>query len=166
MKERIENIEKRLDRVERMIEKIIALPQLTNLAGKDIALQLQRTNLSIDSLRAELRHSTNPDITKILQENLARCESLVSPALPLEPRDDERSIKGEANITQNDLKSKQENKSVRINLLFRPNTKKNIEKLALVNQTSINDFINTVLDEYIAAHADEIAKYDSFFSEG
>ena len=61
---------------------------------------------------------------------------------------------------------KQENKSVRINLLFRPSTKKNIEKLAYVNRTSINDFINTVMDEYIAAHPDEIAKYDSFFSEG
>lgn len=61
---------------------------------------------------------------------------------------------------------KQENKSVRINLLFRPSTKRNIKKLALVNQTSINDLINTVMDEYIAAHADEIAKYDSFFSEG
>lgn len=61
---------------------------------------------------------------------------------------------------------KQENKSVRINLLFRPSTKKNIEKLAYVNRTSINDFINTVMDEYISAHPDEIAKYDSFFSEG
>ena len=64
------------------------------------------------------------------------------------------------------VEGKQENKSVRINLLFRPSTKRNIEKLAFVNHTSTNDFINTVMDKYIADHADEIAKYDSFFSEG
>ena len=63
------------------------------------------------------------------------------------------------------VEGKSEKKSVRINLLFRPSTKRNIEKLAYVNQTSTNDFINTVMDEYIAAHADEIAKYDSFFEE-
>ena len=64
------------------------------------------------------------------------------------------------------VEGKLENKSVRINLLFRPSTKRNIEKLAFVNHTSTNDFINTVMDKYIAAHADEIAKYDSFFGEG
>ena len=74
----------------------------------------------------------------------------------------------EAEITQEkkeDIQVKQENKSVRINLLFRPSTKKNIEKLAYVNHTSTNDFINTVMDEYIAAHAEEITKYDRFFDE-
>jgi len=59
----------------------------------------------------------------------------------------------------------EERKSVRINLLFRPSTKRNIEKLAYLKHTSTNDFINTVLDEYIAAHAEDIAKYDSIFSE-
>lgn len=74
----------------------------------------------------------------------------------------------ETEITQEkkeNIQSKQENKSVRINLLFRPSTKKNIEKLAYVNHTSTNDFINTVMDEYIAAHEAEISKYDRFFAE-
>ena len=58
-----------------------------------------------------------------------------------------------------------ENKSARINLLFRPSTKKNIEKLAFIHHTSTNDFINTIMDEYIANHAADIERYDSFFSE-
>lgn len=56
-----------------------------------------------------------------------------------------------------------ETKSARVNLLFRPSTKLNAEKLAYLNKTSLNDFINTVLDEYIEAHKDDIARYDSFF---
>jgi len=56
-----------------------------------------------------------------------------------------------------------ETKSARVNLLFRPSTKTGAEKLAYLNKTSLNDFINTVLDEYIEAHKDDIARYDSFF---
>jgi len=69
------------------------------------------------------------------------------------------------NAASEPTEGKEERKSVRINLLFRPSTKKSIEKLAYLSHTSTNDFINTVLDEYIAAHAEDIAKYDSIFSE-
>ena len=60
---------------------------------------------------------------------------------------------------------KRETKSVRVNLLFRPTTKRNIEKLAFVNKTSINDFIHIVLEEYIAAHSKDLDKYNQFFTE-
>lgn len=60
---------------------------------------------------------------------------------------------------------KKEKKTTRVNLLFRPSTKQNIEKLAYLHKTSINDFINTVIDEYIEAHSEEIERYNSFFNE-
>lgn len=62
-------------------------------------------------------------------------------------------------------KAKPETKSVRVNLLFRPTTKQNIEKLAFLHKTSINDLINTVMDQYVEDHSDEIKKYDSFFND-
>ena len=61
--------------------------------------------------------------------------------------------------------TKTEKKTTRVNLLFRPSTKKNIEKLAYLRKTSINDFINTVLDEYIEAHKEDIDRYNAFFNE-
>lgn len=67
--------------------------------------------------------------------------------------------------TEETNEEKPERKSVRVNLLFRPSTKENIEKLAHLNRTSINDFINTVLDAYIEEHRADIAKYDSFYNE-
>ena len=87
MKDRIEAIEKRLDRVERMIERIVALPHLTNLAGKDITLQIQRAERTMDFLRTEIRNSQGNNIN--LQERLSKCEYLVSPALSIEPHDSE-----------------------------------------------------------------------------
>lgn len=60
---------------------------------------------------------------------------------------------------------KQEVKSVRVNLLFRPTVKRNIEKLAQMKQTSINDLLNVVMAEYIEEHYSEIEKYNSVFGE-
>ena len=66
---------------------------------------------------------------------------------------------------QEEPREKKETKSVRVNLLFRPSTKTNIEKLAYLKKSSLNDFINTVLDEYISEHEDDIARYDSIFGD-
>ena len=90
------------------------------------------------SFRASIEESTSPASAFISQPAAAAAEPLVDQS---------------------------ERKSVRINLLFRPSTKRAIEKLAFMRRTSTNDFINSVLDEYIAAHAEDVAKYDSIFSE-
>jgi allophanate hydrolase subunit 1 len=60
---------------------------------------------------------------------------------------------------------KQETKSVRVNLLFRPTVKRNIEKIAHMRQTSVNDLINMVMAEYIEAHQDEIDEYNRVFGD-
>ena len=60
---------------------------------------------------------------------------------------------------------KPEVKSVRVNLLFRPTVKRNIEKLAQMRQTSINDLCNVVMAEYIEEHYSEIEKYNEVFGE-
>lgn len=64
-----------------------------------------------------------------------------------------------------DTETKLEKKTTRVNLLFRPSTKKNIEKLAYLNKTSTNDFINIILDEYIESHKEDIDRYNAFFNE-
>lgn len=61
--------------------------------------------------------------------------------------------------------TKTEKKTARVNLLFRPSTMRDIKKLAYLNKTSINDFINTVLDDYIEAHQEDIDRYNDFFNE-
>jgi predicted HicB family RNase H-like nuclease len=91
------------------------------------------------SFKASVQESTSPATAFISQ-----------------PTEDNAQTEGEP---------KQERKSVRVNLLFRPSTKANIEKLAFINKTSINDFINTVLDAYIEEHTEDIEKYDTFFNE-
>lgn len=56
-----------------------------------------------------------------------------------------------------------ERKTVRVNLLFKPSVKEAAEKIAYLRKTSLNDFIGTLLEEYIEEHEDDIARYDSFF---
>ena len=70
-----------------------------------------------------------------------------------------------AAVTNAEDSEPKETKTKRVNLLFRPSTKKNIEKLAFVNHTSLNDLISTVMEEYVAAHAADIERYNSFFGE-
>lgn len=58
-----------------------------------------------------------------------------------------------------------ETKSIRLNLLIKPSTKKDLEKLATVDRTSINDLINRALEEYITTRAEDVTKYNSFYGE-
>lgn len=58
-----------------------------------------------------------------------------------------------------------ETKSVRLNLLIKPSTKKDLEKIATINRTSINDLINRALEEYITTKAEDIAKFNSVYGE-
>lgn len=61
--------------------------------------------------------------------------------------------------------AKKERKSIRVNLLFKPSVKRNIEKLATMQQTSINDLISVVMEKYIEDNAEAINRYNSTFGE-
>ena len=67
--------------------------------------------------------------------------------------------------TQQTQAPQRERKSRRMNLSFTPSTVEAIDKIAFLRRTSMNDLINTVLNEYAAAHADEIQKYDAIFAK-
>lgn len=58
-----------------------------------------------------------------------------------------------------------EAKSIRLNLLIKPSTKKNIDKIAAVDRISTNELINRVLEKYIANKKEAIEKYDRFYGE-
>lgn len=58
-----------------------------------------------------------------------------------------------------------ERRSIRINLLFTPSLKKNLEKIAQVKRTSLNDLINKELENVVIAHNDDIKKYDAFYGD-
>lgn len=59
---------------------------------------------------------------------------------------------------------KEERKSKRLNLLLQPSVLEDIAKIAYMNQTSVNDLINSTLKALAAAEASTIQKYDTIFN--
>lgn len=58
---------------------------------------------------------------------------------------------------------REEKKSKIMSLAIRPSTFEAITKLAIVDQSSTNDFINTVLETCIANRQHDIKRYDDFY---
>ena len=58
-----------------------------------------------------------------------------------------------------------EPRSERIAVLATQTTRRNLDKVAMVQRTSVNDVINTAISEYLEKHRGEIERYDSFFGE-
>lgn len=65
----------------------------------------------------------------------------------------------------NNNKEVKEKRDARANLLFTKTTKESLEKLAIVDRTSVNDIVNKLLEEYIATRQKDIARYDEFFKD-
>ena len=65
-----------------------------------------------------------------------------------------------------DTTHKPETKSKRLNLVMRPSLLVDIGKIAIMQQTSVNDLINRVLEEYKDQEAETITKYDKVFKGG
>ena len=70
-----------------------------------------------------------------------------------------------ANNNNNSNKEVKEKRDARANLLFTKTTKESLEKLAIVDRTSVNDIVNKLLEEYIATRQKDIARYDEFFKD-
>lgn len=58
-----------------------------------------------------------------------------------------------------------EPRSERVAVLMTPTTKANLEKIALVNKTSVNMVINNALDNLLKEHQNDIQRYNDFFGE-
>lgn len=58
-----------------------------------------------------------------------------------------------------------ETKSKRLNLLLYPSLLESLKKIAAMQRTSVNDLINTVLDEYTEKEAAQIERYNQIFGE-
>lgn len=56
-------------------------------------------------------------------------------------------------------------RSERIAVLTTQTTRGNLDKVAMVRRTSVNDVINTAISEYLEKHQGEIDRYNSFFGE-
>ena len=56
-------------------------------------------------------------------------------------------------------------RSERIAVLTTRTTKGNLDKVAMVQRTSVNDVINIAISEYLEKHQGEIDRYNSFFGE-
>ena len=59
----------------------------------------------------------------------------------------------------------EETKSKRLNLLIKPSLHRNMSKIAAMERVSLNQLINTVLDEYQQIHKDKIEAYNKIFGE-
>ena len=71
----------------------------------------------------------------------------------------------EAAVDNNNNREVKEKRDARANLLFTKTTKESLEKLAIVDRTSVNDIVNKLLEEYIATRQKDIARYDVFFKD-
>lgn len=71
----------------------------------------------------------------------------------------------EAEVDNNNNREIKEKRDARANLLFTKTTKESLEKLAIVDRTSVNDIVNKLLEEYIATRQKDIARYDEFFKD-
>lgn len=56
-------------------------------------------------------------------------------------------------------------KSKRLNLLLKPSIFTGIDKIRTMQRVSFNETVNQALSEYVAAHADLIARYDETFKD-
>ena len=62
-------------------------------------------------------------------------------------------------------KVKEEIKSKRLNLLLQPSVVEDMEKIAAMRRSSVNDLINTVLKGFISQEGDTLARYEEVFGE-
>jgi len=58
-----------------------------------------------------------------------------------------------------------ETKSKRLNLLLYPSIYQDLEKIARVDRTSVNELINSVLDEYRDQRTEAIDRYDAIWGK-
>ena len=56
-------------------------------------------------------------------------------------------------------------KSKRLNLLLKPSIFTGLDKIRTMQRVSFNEAVNQALSEYVAAHADLIARYDDTFKD-
>jgi len=59
----------------------------------------------------------------------------------------------------------EETKSKRLNLLVKPSVLANFKKIATMEQTSVNDLINTLMESHITDNKERIDLYDKVFKE-
>ena len=58
---------------------------------------------------------------------------------------------------------KEETKSKRLNLLLQPSVVIDMEKIAAMKRSSVNDLINTILKKFVSQEADILARYEEVF---
>ena len=58
-----------------------------------------------------------------------------------------------------------EPRSERIAVLTTQTTRRNLDKVAMVKRTSVNDVINAAIQDYLEKHKSDIQRYNDFFGE-
>lgn len=76
--------------------------------------------------------------------------------ITLTPSTEERVLAEGGNSRTN----KKETKSRRMNMLFRPTSYAEFQKLAIIKQTSANDLMNTIVENVIEENAEVLEAYD------
>ena len=76
--------------------------------------------------------------------------------ITLTPSTEERVLAEGGNSRTN----KKEKKSRRMNMLFRPTSYAEFQKLAIIKQTSANDLMNTIVENIVDENAEVLEAYD------
>lgn len=61
--------------------------------------------------------------------------------------------------------STEETKTKRLNLLMLPSVCDDLNKIAAMKRSSVNELINSILKDYVSEHEELISKYDEVFGE-
>lgn len=75
------------------------------------------------------------------------------------------NVKEDSNNDNKTTKDNKEKRDARANLLFTKKTKANLEKIATMDRTSVNDIVNKLLEEYLETRQEDIKRYDEFFKD-
>ena len=79
-----------------------------------------------------------------------------------EPTDKAADFKG---LKRGRKPSTEETKTKRLNLLMLPSVCDDLNKIAAMKRSSVNELINSILKDYVTENADLISKYDEVFGE-
>ena len=85
---KMEKMEKRVEALEKLVNEIIALPVMANVAQKDPSMYVSRIKKFIEDTESKLKdENVTWEERQKLEADLIKYQSLVSPALPLMQRD-------------------------------------------------------------------------------
>lgn len=115
--------------------------------------------------KKDFSNSQNPALIPALQFITTENEDVPEKKEPRKPAAQPRPKMEKARETKAPVQTpiERERKTKRLNLLLRPSVMENLQKIAVMQRTSVNDLINEVMLDYTRKHKDQVLQHDEIF---